>query len=127
MENFEKEKKIENEKKKNIGEAEKRKTLGKTSITRYFFKNQMVSKRRGNTELECKTGVKHNSKFKKIHFQKLTYLLEKRKSTKGIEKNQVDISIRTVCWFEKVEKHETGDAGDVKGDKNKKRREDKTI
>ena len=34
-----------------------------------FFKNQMVSKRRGNTELEGKTGVKHNSKFKKYIFK----------------------------------------------------------
>ena len=35
-----------------------------------FFEKQMVSKKRGDTELECKTGVKHNSKFQKIHFQK---------------------------------------------------------
>ena len=33
-----------------------------------FFKNQMVSKKE-NTELERKTSVKHNSKFKKYIFK----------------------------------------------------------
>ena len=69
MENSQKVTKIENEKKKKNGETEKRKTVGKTSKMKIFFKNQMVSKRRGNTELECKTGVKHNSKFKKYIFK----------------------------------------------------------
>ena len=66
-------------------------------------------------------------KIKKIHFQKLTYLLENRKSTKGIEKKtKWTFQYERFFWFEKVEKHETGDAVDVeRRQKNKKRREDK--
>ena len=48
-------------KKEKNGETEERKTLGKNINNDIFFKNQMVSKKRGDTELECKTGVKHNS------------------------------------------------------------------
>ena len=48
-------------KKKKNGETEKRKTLGTTSIMIYFSKSNGV-KKRGDTDLECKTGVKHNSK-----------------------------------------------------------------
>ena len=93
--------KIENEKKKENGETEKRKTLGKTSKNDIFFEKSNGVKKRGDTELECKTSVKHNSKFffkKKNIFKKLSYICgRKRKSTKGIKKKkQVDISIRRV-------------------------------
>ena len=47
-----------------------RKTLGKTSTMVYFSRIKWCQKKRGDTELECKTSVKHNSKFKTIHFKK---------------------------------------------------------
>ena len=53
--------KIENEKKKKNGETENKEDTWKNINNGLFFKNQMVSKK-GDTELECKTGVKHNSK-----------------------------------------------------------------
>ena len=34
-----------------------------------FFQKSDCVKKRGDTELECKTGVKHNSKFKKNVFK----------------------------------------------------------
>ena len=49
----------------------KGRTLGKTSKMKIFSKSNCV-KRRGDTEFECKTGVKHNSEskntFSKIKF-----------------------------------------------------------
>ena len=66
-------------------------------------------------------------KIQKHTFSKINLFVgEKiRKSTQGIEKNQVYISIRCFFfWFEKAEKHGTGDA---KGDKKEKKRRQKTI
>ena len=89
-----------------------------------FFKNQMVSKKRGDTELQCKTGVKHISKFKKIHFQKLSFICcRRRKWTKGIKKNW-NFNTKVFFLFEKVEKYETVDA---KGDPKKKREDTKQF
>ena len=53
--------KIENEKEEKWRNRRKEDTW-KNINNDIFLKNQMVSKKRGDTELECKTGVKHNSK-----------------------------------------------------------------
>ena len=67
---------------------------------------------------KCETQFKiQNNTFSKI---KLYFWRKIRKSTKGIEKNQVDISIRRFFWFENVEKHEIGGA---KGDKKKEKKQ----
>ena len=97
--------KIENEKKEEKWEKQKkRKTLGKTSTMIYFSRIKWCHKKRGDTEFECDAGVKHNSKFKTIHFRKLTLICwRKRKSTKGIEKTKWTLQYEGSCVFEKVE------------------------
>ena len=60
-------------------------------------------KKRGDIELECKTGVKHNSKFKKIHFQKIkSNLLEKKEVNKRNRKNKNKWTFQYegFFWFE---------------------------
>ena len=52
----------------------------------FFFHKSNRVKRRGDTELECKTGVKHNSKSKNTFSKIKFYLLEKKDVNKGIEK-----------------------------------------
>ena len=69
MEEFQKEEmKNENEKMKEKWRNRRKEDTWKNINNDIFFKNQMVSKK-GDTELECKTGVKHNSKFKRHNFE----------------------------------------------------------
>ena len=68
--------------------------------------------------------MKHNSKLKTIHFQKKTYLLEKKEVNKRNRKNKWTFQYEGFFLFEKVEKHETGDA---KGDTKKKREDTKQF
>ena len=70
-----------------------------------FFKNQMVSKKEEeNTELERKTSVKHNSKFKTIHFRTLTFLFVGGKgSQQKVSKKPSGHFNTKGFWFEKVE------------------------
>ena len=68
--------------------------------------------------------MKHNSKLKTIHSQKKLICWRKRKSTKGIEKTSGHFNTKVFFLFEKVEKHETGDA---KGDTKKKREDTKQF
>ena len=52
-----------------------------------FFQKSNGVKKRGDTELQCNTGVKHISKFKKTFLKKLSFIwLEKKEVNKGIEK-----------------------------------------
>ena len=63
------------------------------------------------------------TQFKQYILKINLFVGEKRKSTKGIEQHQVDISIRRVFgskFWKKKKKHETGDA---KGDKKKENKE----
>ena len=66
----------------------------------FFFKKKKTNgvKKRGDTELECKTGVKHNSKFKNTFSKIKFYLLEKKEVNKRNrkKKKQVDKTIRRV-------------------------------
>ena len=86
----------------------------------------MVSKK-GDTELECKTGVKHNSKFKNIHFQKISFICwrkNKEVNKRNRKKTKWTFQYEGFFLFGKVEKHEIGGE---KGDKKKRKRRHETI
>ena len=68
----------------------------------FFTRSNGVKKRARYPELECKTGVKHNSKFKKIHFQKIkSNLLEKKEVNKRNRenKNKWTFQYEGFFWF----------------------------
>ena len=88
-------------KRKKNGETEKKEDTWKNIKNEKKIQKSNGVKKRGDTELECKTGVKHNSKLKTIHFQKKNLFVGEKGSQQKESKKQVDISIRRVFFCSK--------------------------
>ena len=130
MEDVKKERqKIENEQKKK-GKGKKQNKKGRHpqhfQKLRYFSKIKRCEKR-GDTRIEHKRDVKHNSTLEK-HFTK--YKIGRKEINKGIVKNKETFQNEGFLLFQEAwKKHKTGDA---KGTKNsttqkKKRTQEKTF
>ena len=92
-----------------------------------YFQESNGVKKRGDTELECKTSVKHNSKFKNIHFQKLSFICwrkNKEVNKRNRKKTSGHFNTKGFFLFENVEKRETGGA---KGDNKSKEKTKKQL